>query len=299
MRGRHAFGTGSYSKIMIRLAIIGPGLLGGSIALAARRSGGFHVGAWARRAEAVEELESLRIADRASSDLREIVADAEIIVLCVPIGAMPAISGEIAGMIVPNTLITDVGSVKGCVVSQLGPIFRHRGRFVGSHPMAGSEQSGLKAARPDLFDGAVCMMTPDEFSDPGALENIRDFWEKLGCKVTELSPSAHDEIVAHISHFPHLLASTLVQAVAGENPDAFNFSGPGFRDVTRIAEGPPAMWAEILHCNRNAVRKSAEAMIEKLRETVKLLDRENSMTEFLTQAQARRARLRVHINNDV
>ncbi len=241
---------------MTRLAIVGPGLLGGSIALAARRSGGFHAAVWARRAEAVQEIEVLGIADKTSNNLRDVVADAEIIVLCVPIGAMPAIAREIAGLIHGDAMITDVGSVKGCVVAELSAIFLQRGRFIGSHPMAGSEQSGVKAARADLFDGAVCIMTPDRSSDHAACGDIREFWKKLGCRVTELSPLAHDEIVAQISHFPHLLASTLVQAVADGNPDALHFSGPGFRDLTRVAEGPPAMWAEILHTNRDAVRKS-------------------------------------------
>jgi prephenate dehydrogenase len=283
---------------MMRLAIVGPGLLGGSIALSARRAGGFHIGLWARRAEAVAEIEPLGIADQASSDLAAIVKEADLIVLCIPIGAMGGIAKQIAGVISPNAIVTDVGSVKTCVVAELEPIFRERGRFVGSHPMAGSEQTGMRAARADLFDGAVCIVTPSESTDSGAVEKLRAFWQTLGGRVTELSPAAHDEIVAQISHFPHLLAAALVQSVAGENPRAFDFSGPGFRDMTRVAGGPPAMWAEILRSNRHAVHKSAEAMIEKLRGIVTLLDSEESMIEFLTQAQARRERLRLPKNTD-
>jgi prephenate dehydrogenase len=284
---------------MIRLAIVGPGLLGGSIALSARRNGGFHIGLWARRDDAVAEINALGIADRASSDLDAIVKDADLIVLCIPIGAMPSIARQIAGVISPGAIVTDVGSVKACVVADLEPIFRERARFVGSHPMAGSEQAGIRAARADLFDGAVCIVTPGECADAKAVEEIRAFWRELGCRVVELSPAEHDEVVAQISHFPHLLAAALVQSVADENPRAFDFSGPGFRDMTRLAGGPPAMWAEILRSNRHAVRKSAEAMIEKLRGIVKLLDREELMSEFLTQAQARRDRLRIPKNTDV
>jgi prephenate dehydrogenase len=145
---------------MIRLAILGPGLLGGSIALSARRSGGFHIGLWARRAEAVAEIEALGIADETSSDLEAIVKGADIVVLCIPIGAMPEIARQIAGMISPEAVVTDVGSVKECVVAELEPIFRERGRFIGSHPMAGSEQAGVRAAKADLFDGAACIVTP-------------------------------------------------------------------------------------------------------------------------------------------
>jgi len=276
---------------MKSLAILGPGLLGGSIALAARRVGGWRVGLWARRAEAVAEIGARGIADAASTDLRSIVSGADLVILCVPIGAMPALAREIADAISAQTIVTDVGSVKASVVAELGAIFRARGRFVGSHPMAGSEQTGIAAARAELFEGAACIVTPDASSEAAAVAGVRAFWQSLGSRVLAVSPAEHDEIVALVSHLPHLLAATLVQTVLAENPRAFEFSGPGFRDTTRVAAGPPAMWAEILRTNRAAVRKSAEAMIEKLREIVTLLDREPPMTEFLTQAKAQRDRL--------
>ena len=277
---------------MQSLAIVGPGLLGGSIALAARRAGGFRTGLWARRAEAVAEIAALGIAESVSTDLRAIVAAADLVILCVPIGAMPALAREIAGLISPRTIVTDVGSVKAPVVAELGAIFRERGRFVGSHPMAGSEQNGIRAARAELFEDAACILTPEPSSDTAAVAELRAFWQTLGCRVLEVSPAAHDEIVALVSHLPHLLAATLVHTVLAENPRAIEFSGPGFRDTTRVAAGPPAMWAEILRTNRDAVRKSAEAMIEKLRGILTLLDHDQPMTEFLTQAKAQRDRLR-------
>ena len=277
---------------MQSLAILGPGLLGGSIALAARRAGGGRVALWARRAEAVAEIAALGIADAVSTDLRAIVAGADLVILCVPIGAMPALAREIAGLISPRTIVTDVGSVKAPVVAELGEIFHERGRFVGSHPMAGSEQTGIRAARAELFEDAACILTPEPSSDTAAVAELRAFWQTLGCRVLEVSPAAHDEIVALVSHLPHLLAATLVHTVLAENPRAIEFSGPGFRDTTRVAAGPPAMWAEILRTNRVAVRQSAEAMIEKLRGILTLLDRDQPMTEFLTQAKAQRDRLR-------
>ncbi len=277
---------------MKSLAILGPGLLGGSLALAARRLGGWRVALWARRAEAVAEIEALGIADAVSTDLRGIVAGADIVILCVPVGAMPALAREIADAIAPRTIVTDVGSVKAAVVAELGEIFRGRGRFVGSHPMAGSEQTGLRGARAELFEGAACILTPDAAADPAAVAELRAFWQTLGCRVLEVAPAEHDEIVALVSHLPHLLAATLVQTVGVENARAFDFSGPGFRDTTRVAAGPPAMWAEILRTNRQAVRKSAEALIEKLRGILTLLDREQPMTEFLTEAKTQRDRLR-------
>ena len=275
---------------MHSLAIIGPGLLGGSIALAARRAGGWRTGLWARRAEAVAEIAALGIADAASTDLRSIVAAADLVVLCVPIGAMPSLAREIADAISPRAIVTDVGSVKASVVAELGAILG--GRFVGSHPMAGSEQTGIGAARAELFDGAACIVTPDVSSDVEAVAEVGAFWKTLGGRVLEVSPAEHDEITALISHLPHLLAAALIHTVTGENARAFEFSGPGFRDTTRVAAGPPAMWAEILRTNRDAVRKSAEALIEKLRGIITLLEHDAPMTEFLTEAKAQRDRLR-------
>ena len=277
---------------MTRLAILGPGLLGGSIALAARRAGGFRVAVWARRAEAVAELAKRALADMASTDVTAIVHDADVVVLAVPIGVMAAVAREILPQVPPGAIITDVGSVKGPVVAELGAIFAQRGRFVGSHPMAGSEQTGIEAARPGLFDGAPCIVTPEAHTDAVAVTTIRSFWEALGGRVLELSPTAHDEIVALVSHFPHLLAAILVNLVTEKNAAAFDFAGPGFRDTTRVASGPPEMWAEILRSNHAAVRASVEAMIEKLREIATLLDHDAPMTPLLTQAKNQRDRLR-------
>ncbi len=280
----------------MNLAILGPGLLGGSIALAARARGGHRVAMWARRAEAVEKVNALGVAERASTDLRVVVADADFVVLCVPIGAMPSLAKQVAELIPASTIVTDVGSVKADVCAELGAIFRGRGRFVGSHPMAGSEQTGLAAARADLFEDAVSIVTPDDSSDADAVANVADFWTALGSRVLQVSPADHDRIVALISHLPHVLAAALANTVAAENARAFDFCGPGFRDTTRVAGGPPEMWAEILGANRGAVREAVEALIEKLREIATLLDRDRPMTDFLTQAKAHRDRLRLPKN---
>lgn len=282
---------------MKKVAIIGPGLLGGSIALALRQLGGASIAIWARRREAADEARANGFADAASTSLREVVDGANLIVFCTPIGAMGKLARELPGLISPETLITDVGSVKATIVAELGAIFRERGRFVGSHPMAGSEQIGMQAARADLFAGAVCIVTPDEHSEPAAVAEITVFWKTLGCDVRQLAPGEHDKVVALISHFPHLLAATLVEMVTAQNASAFDFCGPGFRDTTRVASGPPAMWTEILESNRDSVRASAEAMIEKLREIVRLLGSDSgsqAMHEFLTRAKAARDRLRPH-----
>jgi prephenate dehydrogenase len=277
------------------VAILGPGLLGGSIALALRERA-VPVSLWGRRQEVVQEALAGGFAPFASTDLAAVVAGADLIVLCTPIGSMPALARQMLGVISPETLVTDVGSAKGGVVEALGSIFEGRARFVGSHPMAGSEQTGLKFARADLFAGAVCIVTPEPRSQPQAVAEISAFWESLGALVRQTTPEAHDRQIALVSHFPHLLAATLVEMVAAEDPGAFEFCGPGFRDTTRVASGPPPMWTEILLANRQAVRKSTEAMIEKLREIAKMLDSdppEKAMHHFLTQAKAQRDCLRL------
>ncbi len=278
---------------MTQVAILGPGLLGGSIALAAQRAGGFRVSAWARRPEAVAEIETRGLADLASTDLATVVQGANLVILCVPVGAMGAIARQIAPLLSTDAIVTDVGSVKAPVVAELSPIFAGHAQFIGSHPMAGSEQTGLDAARANLFDDAACIVTPEESTNPTTVSTIHTFWQTLGCRVLETSPTEHDRMVAWISHFPHLLAATLVNVVAEQDAPAFDFAGPGFRDTTRVAAGAPGMWTEILCSNRAAVRQSVEAMIEKLREITTLLDHDASMTEFLTLAKTQRDRLRL------
>jgi prephenate dehydrogenase len=283
-------------KQPLKLAIIGPGLLGGSIALAARRAGSFHISMWGRRPESVEEALSRNMADQASTDLSAVAGGADMAVLCVPVGAMPALARQLAKCLPETALVTDVGSVKRKVVQDLSGIFQ--GRFIGSHPMAGSDQAGMCAARAGLFDGAVCIVTPTEDSAEIDVSAVSGFWKDLGCRVKRLSPEEHDELVASISHFPHLLSALLVRTVEGLNPAAFDLAGPGFRDTTRVAAGPPEMWVEIFQANSTAVKKSAEAMIEKLREALTLLERlENGdhaqMTELLRKAKTRRDSLRL------
>lgn len=279
---------------MNKVAIIGPGLLGGSIALALRARSKTFVSVWARRAEAIEEVRRTGIADFATTEIRAAVREADLAVLCTPIGVMPMLAREVAEAIPAQALVTDVGSVKAPVVDELSAIFAGRARFIGSHPMAGSEQTGIKAARADLFSDSVCIVTPGQQAHGTTVGEVTAFWELLGCTVRHLSPSEHDEVVALVSHLPHLLAAALISTISATHRDAFAFCGPGFRDTTRVASGPPAMWAEILHFNRAAVRKSTEAVIEKLREIITLLDSApatSAMHTFLTHAKAERDRL--------
>lgn len=277
------------------IAILSPGLLGGSLALAIRqRMPGTTIKIWARRQESIKKVLALGIADEASTDAPSIAQDAGLILFCMPIGSMPDVAALIAPAVHPDALVTDVGSVKQPVVEKLGAIFRGRAHFIGSHPMAGSEQAGIDAARADLFEGAVTILTPVDSTPRDPLKALAAFWQSLGCRVAITTPRAHDEAVALISHLPHLTAAALVQSVIRENPLALDWRGNGFLDSTRIAMGSPAMWAEILAENREPVKKAIHAMIENLSEVTKLLDAEETgpLEQYLAEAGAARDRLK-------
>lgn len=276
----------------MKLAIIGPGLLGGSLALAmrARNPDCLEIAIWARREVAVEEVRAMGVADVASTDLAAVATGANIVVFCVPIGVMPELARQIVSVIEPDALVTDVGSVKGPVVDALVPIFQNRGRFVGSHPMAGSEQSGLAASRADLFDGAVCILTPHPEADPQAVEELGRFWRLAGCTLDTLSPQEHDRSIGLVSHLPHLLAAVLVDFVCAEDPNSINFCGNGFRDTTRVASGPPNMWTEILLSNRVALAGQLSRLVARLGDVSAQLasGNESIVREILTDARNQR-----------
>lgn len=284
-----------------RVTILGPGLLGGSLALALKARTNAHVTVWARRAESAEEVARSGGADAATTDAATAAKGADVIVLATPIEAMPALAAQLAPALSASALVVDVGSVKASVVAVLAPIFAGRARFVGCHPMAGSEQSGFAAARADLFDGSVCILTPEAATSPETVADAAAFWQSVGCTARTLAPAEHDEFVAAISHLPHLLAAALVQSVAERDERAFDFAGPGFRDTTRIASGPPEMWTGILAQNRTAVRAALDGLIEKLRALSTLLaapdaERDSLIHQLLNQAKAQRDRLRLPKN---
>jgi prephenate dehydrogenase len=250
---------------MKSVAILGPGLLGGSIALALRADPEVRVSLWARRTAAIEEARAFAVADCVTGDAAEAVDGADTVVLCVPVGAMEGVLRLALPNLSPEALVTDVGSVKKPVCDALAPLLSGRALFVGSHPMAGSEKAGLSAARPDLFLNSVCILTPEAgLTQACAVSRAEAFWKRLGCRVRSLAPQTHDEVCALISHLPHLTAAALVQTVQSMGPEAFGFCGPGFRDSTRVASGLPAMWAEILSANRVAVGASIRGLIAAL-----------------------------------
>ena len=242
-------GQDLFGALRRRVAILGPGLIGGSLAMAlGRELSQWHITLWARRAEAADEASRVLPHCAVSTNLSEVVTGCDIAVLCTSPHAIAAAGPELNKILPPTAIVTDAGSVKEKIVtaleSELG------GRFVGAHPMAGSEQKGIQAAREDLFNGAVCVLTPTASTNPEALEAVRGLWSAAGCVLRELRPTEHDRAIARISHLPHAAAASLVHAAVGANPSFVEFGGGGYRDSTRIAGGPEAMWAEIFLDNR-------------------------------------------------
>jgi prephenate dehydrogenase len=243
------------------IAIFGPGLMGGSLLMALRRrSPKSQLRVWGRRPEALKELLISGLADACSTDAEEAAKGADLAVLCVPVDKLAETASAAADGIEPTCAVTDVGSVKGTVVEALEDIFASHNNFVGSHPMCGSETSGLQAARADLYENAVCVVTPTSRSSQRVTAGIENFWKSVGCRVQQMSPAAHDRAAALVSHVPHVAAAALVNLLSGESKEASAMCAGGFRDTTRIAAGSPELWAAILCQNREETGRSLDKL---------------------------------------
>jgi prephenate dehydrogenase len=249
-----------------RLAILGVGLLGGSIGLAVRsRLSGCKVAGYGHRRPALEAAIKMGAIDEAYEEPARAVREADCVILCTPVGRLTSLLNEIGPHLSPGTLVTDVGSTKRAVVSAAENTLPLGVHFVGSHPMAGSEKRGVEFAKADLFDKAVCITTPTPRTDPQALSLVESLWQTLGMRTTRLSPEEHDRILADVSHLPHVLAAALVEM---QEDAAFALCGKGFLDMTRIAGGDPGLWRDIFLDNRENVRQS----LARLRAILKAFD---------------------------
>ena len=225
-----------------RLAVVGVGLIGGSVALAARRTGAWHV-------VGVDPAAGPAAVDRGVIDEHVVTAEAaadgaDLLVLAVPVAAAAGLLPAVARAAV----VTDVGSTKRSIVAAADRL--RLSHFVGSHPMAGGERGGVAHARAELLDGAACLLTPTPATDPAAVATVAAFWRSLGLRVVELSPADHDRRVADVSHVPHAAAAAVVRAASA---DAVPLAAGGWRDVTRVAAGDPDLWRDILLDNRDHV----------------------------------------------
>jgi len=274
-----------YNPLMLfdSLAIVGVGLIGGSVGLAAKaRAATRHVVGIGRNADTLAQARSLGVIDEFSTDLAA-VASADMVVFCSPVDQIARQAREAASHSKPGVLFTDAGSTKANIVRDLEPHLPAHVRFVGAHPLAGSEKQGAENARVDLFQDRVCVITPTAITDIAATERVSLFWQALGCKVKRLTPEEHDLALATTSHLPHFVAALL----AGQLPEKWReFTATGFRDTTRIAAGDPALWTAIALENSLAVSHAFDQFakqMDKLREAVLKSDGE-SVNHLLTEA---------------
>ncbi len=246
-----------------KITLVGVGLLGGSIGLAVKQRGLAEcVAGLVRREESIAECTKVGVVDMATLDSAEAVGDATLVILCTQVGQMGELAEQLKPHLADGAIVTDVGSVKANVVAMVESMLP---RFVGSHPLAGSEKTGVANARADLLEDALCAVTPTERTDGAAVESVEKFWQSLGARTARLSPEAHDLVVARTSHLPHVLATALVRCVLGgaENGEA-DFCATGFRDSTRLADGAAPMWRDIAMANPKAIVAALDDLQEEL-----------------------------------
>ncbi len=259
-----------------RVAVIGVGLIGGSLALAMRRRGlaGEIVGV-GRSAGNLALARRRKIVDRITTDPAEGVRDADLVVLATPVGALSEVGKAIAPALMPGAVVTDVGSTKASVLRDLEPLIPAHAFLVAAHPIAGTEDSGAGAATEDLFEGSRCILTPTDRTDASALARVRGLWRAVGARVIEMDAESHDRILGAVSHLPHVVAYALVNAVTSFRKDALEYAGGGFRDFTRIAASHPVMWRDIALANRESVLAGIDATMAELSRMREWIDRQN------------------------
>ncbi len=249
-----------------QLTILAPGLIGGSVARAARVRGvARNVVIWARRPETRQAVTEAKLGDRTAETPEDAVRNANFVVIAAPVDAIVPLARQIAPHLSAGSVVTDVGSVKSEIAREGHAALDGNGaHFVGAHPMAGSEKTGWEYGNASLFAGRTCFVTPGKGTDKGAAKAVANFWSGLGATVVTVDPETHDRIVAHISHLPQIVASSLCAFLATQDPGWRDFAGGGLRDTTRIAGSDPALWKTILEQNRTEVLKALGGMRSEL-----------------------------------
>ena len=277
-----------------KITIIGVGLLGGSIGLAARKfSVAKEIAGFVRSKKSIAQCEKFGATDFATTDLLAAVSNSDLVILCTPLAQMLPIVKQFLPALKRGAIVTDVGSVKAGVVRELESLVRKVGaHFVGSHPMAGGEKTGVAAARENLFENAACVLTPTKKSSAHAVRKLEQFWKSLGARVLKMDAAQHDLLVSRSSHLPHVVAATLANLVL--NPASPKqqaaLCANGFRDTTRIASGSPEMWRDIALANRKNLSRSLDAFIadlQKFQRTLKKSDAK-AVSKFFATAKLRR-----------
>ncbi|WP_394195859.1 prephenate/arogenate dehydrogenase family protein [Litoreibacter albidus] len=257
------------AQLYDRVALIGLGLIAGSMFHAIKRAGlAKEVVGYARSAETRDVAREIGLCDRVVDSAAQAVEGADLVMLCVPVGAMGAVAAEIAPSLQRGALVSDVGSTKAAVIEAVTPHLPEGVHFIPAHPLAGTEQSGPRSGFAELFDNRWCLLTPLEGTDPAMLLKYKSFWEGLGSKVDEMDAQHHDLVLAVTSHTPHLIAYTMV-GVADDlgrvtDSEVVQYSAAGFRDFTRIAASDPTMWRDVFLANKDATLEILGRFTEEL-----------------------------------
>jgi prephenate dehydrogenase len=278
-------------KDLKQITVIGLGLLGGSITLTVLRSlAGVKAVGYSHRATTRRKARELAVATEIADDIKLSVSNADIVILATPICAFEKIFSTIGGALPRDCIVTDVGSTKLLPHRWAAKQLPGNIHYVGSHPIAGSEQRGLEFARDDLFDRASCILTTAKRAHGPSVQALKRFWSQLGCSVKVMTPAEHDRIFANISHLPHIVAAALINT---NNSDSLKFAGKGFMDTSRIASGPANIWADVLLTNAKNNTKGIDKIIAelvKLKKAIKSEDKKQ-IKKLLEAARTKRAAL--------
>ena len=277
-----------------KITLLGVGLLGGSLGLAIKqRRLAARVEGYVRRDTSIAECVQAGAVDRASRDLLPTVAEADLVILCTPLGQMRKLTEQMLPALKRGALVTDVGSVKGEPCRELEPLVASVGaHFIGSHPMAGAEKTGVAAARADLFVDAICVLTPTARTPATAVKRLEEFWQGVGARTVRMTPELHDDLAGRSSHLPHVVAAELANYVLSpvHPKEQALLCANGFRDTTRIASGSPEMWRDIAMMNRKNLARVLGVFIEDLQEFQLALEKGDAkvIEEFFDHAKRRR-----------
>jgi len=269
-----------------RVSIIGVGLLGGSLAKVMRKRGlATSLVGFGRNKANLQEAKNLGIIDQVAPDIKSAVEDADLIVLCSPVQTISQLVTKMAPHIKPGCLVTDVGSVKEPLVKEVATLIPEGVFFVGAHPIAGGEKSGFRVSSETLFEGACCIVTPTDKTEPSALKRVIELWETIGTRVSTMDVKEHDFIFGAVSHLPHVLIFALMNTLGSLKSDNYDqitsFSGAGLKDITRIAGGEPVMWRDICISNKDSILHCLSRFQETLNRLKSGIEQENG--KLLTQ----------------
>lgn len=279
------------------VSIVGVGLIGGSLARAAKQKNLFGtVLGLGRGMSNLRRALELGVIDTIEDRIEDAAPRSDLVVLATPVCALPDLLARVARCRKPGSVVTDVGSVKGSLVAAAKTLFERPSPFVGGHPVAGTEHSGVEASFASLFEGRTCILTPTEDTDPAAVDAVRKLWESVGSRVVFMEPDRHDLVMGYVSHLPHMVAYGLVHTIQKAERDGSQlsaFSAGGFRDFTRIASSDPEMWRDICLLNREPILESLEAFQDSLREIAELIARGDGqgLAELFLQSRLTRAKI--------